>query len=45
VEGEVKTAIHFLKEDTPEQAIETEHEGRIKRGDTGAFAAVQWFKT
>lgn len=44
VEGVVRTAIHFLKEDAPEQAIETEHEGRIKEWDTGAFAVAQWFK-
>lgn len=43
-ESVVRTAIHFLKEDPPEQAIETEHEGRIKRWDTGAFAVARWFK-
>lgn len=44
VEGEVKTAIHFLKEDTTEKAIETENEGRVNRWDTGAFAVVRWCK-
>ena len=44
VEGLVNTAIHFLKEDTPEKAIETEHEGRVKGWDTGAFAVVRWLK-
>jgi hypothetical protein len=44
VEGQVKTVIHFLKDDPPEKAVETEHEGRIKGWMTGAFAAVQWFK-
>ena len=44
VEGVVRTAIHFLKEDKPEKAVEIEREGRIKGRMTGAFAAVQWFK-
>ncbi|MCX5846384.1 MAG: methyltransferase domain-containing protein [Deltaproteobacteria bacterium] len=44
MEGVVRTAIHFLKEDKPEKAIEIEREGRIKGWMTGAFAAVQWFK-
>ena len=44
VEGVVRTAIHFLKEDKPEKAVEIEREGRIKGWMTGAFAAVQWFK-
>jgi ubiquinone/menaquinone biosynthesis C-methylase UbiE len=45
VEGVVRTAIHFLKEDKPEKAFEIECEGRIKGWMTGAFAAVQWFKS
>lgn len=44
VEGVVNTAIHFLKEDAPEKAIETEKEGRIQGWDTGAFAVVRWVK-
>jgi ubiquinone/menaquinone biosynthesis C-methylase UbiE len=44
VKGLVKTAIHFQKEDSPEIAVEAEHEGRIKKWDTGAFAIVQWYK-
>lgn len=44
VEGVVNTAIHFLKEDRPEQAIETEKEGRVKGWDTGAFAVARWVK-
>ena len=44
VEGVVRTAIHFLKEDKPEKAIEIECLGLIKGWMTGAFAAVQWFK-
>jgi ubiquinone/menaquinone biosynthesis C-methylase UbiE len=44
VDGVVKTAIHFQKDDSPEKAVETEDEGRIKEWNTGAFAVVQWFK-
>ena len=44
VEGVVRTAIHFLKEDKPEKAVEIEREGRIKGWMTGAFAVVQWCK-
>jgi hypothetical protein len=44
VGGVVNTAIHFLKEDAPEKAIETENEGRIKGWDTGAFAVARWVK-
>jgi ubiquinone/menaquinone biosynthesis C-methylase UbiE len=44
VDGAVHTAIHFLKEDAPEKAVETEDEGRMKGWDTGAFAVVRWFK-
>jgi ubiquinone/menaquinone biosynthesis C-methylase UbiE len=44
VEGVVNTAIHFLKEDTLEKAIETENEGRIKGWNTGAFAVARWVK-
>jgi len=44
VKGVVRTAVHFQKEDSPEKAIEAEHEGRIKGLSTGAFALVQWFK-
>lgn len=42
--GVVKTAIHFRKDDIPEKAVETEHEGRIEGLLTGAFAVVQWQK-
>lgn len=45
VEGVVHTAIHFLKEDTPEKAVGTEHEGRVKGWDTGAFAVARWVKS
>jgi ubiquinone/menaquinone biosynthesis C-methylase UbiE len=44
VEGVVKTAIHFQKEDDPEKAIGIEQEGKRKNLDTGAFVAVRWIK-
>lgn len=42
--GEVKTAIHFQKEDDPEMAIRIEGEGQRKNLNTGAFVAVGWEK-
>ena len=44
IEGVVKTAIHFQKEDDPERAIGMEHEGQMKNLNTGAFVAVRWQK-
>jgi len=44
VEGVVKTAIHFQKEDDPEKAIEIEQEGQRRNLSTGAFVAVRWEK-
>lgn len=44
IEGVVKTAIHFQKEDEPERAVEIEREGQRKNLDTGAFVAVRWEK-
>ncbi len=44
VEGVVKTAIHFQKEDDPERAIEIEREGQRRNLNTGAFVAVRWEK-
>ena len=44
VEGMVKTAIHFQKEDDPEKAIGIEQDGKRKNLDTGAFVAVRWIK-
>jgi ubiquinone/menaquinone biosynthesis C-methylase UbiE len=44
VEGVVKTAVHFQKEDDPEKAIGIEQEGKRKNLDTGAFVAVRWIK-
>ena len=44
VEGIVRTAIHFQKEDSPERAVEREHEGQTKGWQTGAFVAARWLK-
>ncbi len=44
VDGTVKTAIHFLKDDDPQRAPEIEREGKIKALDTGAFVAARWVK-
>ena len=44
VEGVVKTAIHFQKEDDPEQAVGIEREGNRKNFGTGAFVVIRWEK-
>jgi len=44
VEGVVKTAVHFQKEDDPKRAIEIEREGQRRNLNTGAFMAVRWEK-
>jgi ubiquinone/menaquinone biosynthesis C-methylase UbiE len=44
LEGVVRTAIHFQKEDDPDRAEEIEHEGQKKGLNTGAFVAVRWEK-
>jgi ubiquinone/menaquinone biosynthesis C-methylase UbiE len=44
VEGVVKTAIHFLKDDDPEEAEKIEKRGQEKGLETGAFAVVRWKK-
>ena len=44
LEGVVKTAIHFQKEDDPDRAEEIEREGPQKGLNTGAFLAVRWEK-
>jgi len=44
VEGEVKTAIHFLKDDDPERAVAIEMEGQRRGLMTGAFVAARWEK-
>ena len=42
VEGVIRTAIHFQKEDSTEVAGEIEREGRRRRLDTGAFVVGCW---
>ncbi len=44
VEGVVKTAIHFDKEDDPGTAVRIEQEGQRMNLMTGAFVAVRWIK-
>jgi ubiquinone/menaquinone biosynthesis C-methylase UbiE len=44
VDGTVKTAIHFLKDDDPQAAPEIEREGQMRHLDTGAFLAARWEK-
>jgi ubiquinone/menaquinone biosynthesis C-methylase UbiE len=44
VEGIVKTAIHFQKEDEPDRLPEIELEGKRKGLNTGAFLAARWEK-
>jgi hypothetical protein len=40
----VKTAIHFLKEDDPQNAPEIERDGKKRGLGTGAFMAARWVK-
>ncbi len=44
LKGEVKTAIHFQKDDDPEKAVRIEREGQRKSLNTGAFVATRWKK-
>jgi ubiquinone/menaquinone biosynthesis C-methylase UbiE len=44
VQGTAGTAIHFGKEDSPENAVEEERKGQTMELMTGAFAAVRWMK-
>jgi ubiquinone/menaquinone biosynthesis C-methylase UbiE len=44
VDGTVKTAIHFLKDDDPQRAPEIERDGKKRMLDTGAFVAARWVK-
>jgi ubiquinone/menaquinone biosynthesis C-methylase UbiE len=44
VEGLVKTAIHFQKDDDPAKAPGIEHDGQRRDLDTGAFLAARWEK-
>jgi ubiquinone/menaquinone biosynthesis C-methylase UbiE len=45
VEGIVKTAIHFEKNDDPDVARKIEKSGSEKGLNTGAFLAARWLKT
>ncbi len=40
----VATAVHFDKEDTPEEALRRERQGRMATSETGAFLALCWQK-
>ena len=42
--AEVKTAIHFEKDEDPNRAPEIERQGQKSNLDTGAFLAVRWVK-
>lgn len=44
IEGVVESAIHFRKEDTPENAKRAESEGKKKCLKTGAFLVARWQK-
>ena len=44
VEGVIRTAVHFQKEDNTAMAAEIEREGRRRRLDTGAFVVGCWEK-
>jgi len=44
MEGFVKTAIYFQKEDDPDKAVGIEREGQKNNLKTGAFVAVRWEK-
>jgi ubiquinone/menaquinone biosynthesis C-methylase UbiE len=44
MEGVVKTAVHFQRDDDPEEVEKIEKSGRAKGLQTGAFAVVRWKK-
>lgn len=44
VEGVVKTAIHFQKNEDPAMVPEIEQQGQKEKLDTGAFLAAAWLK-
>lgn len=44
VEGIVRTAIYFQKEEDPRRAVKIEMEGQTKGLNTGAFVAARWIK-
>ncbi|UCC16550.1 MAG: methyltransferase domain-containing protein [Dehalococcoidales bacterium] len=44
LEGEGETVVHFMNNEEPGKAAEVEREGKLRKLDTGAFAAVRWQK-
>ena len=42
--GEIRTAVHFLKEENPDRARENEKQGQSRNLKTGAFLAARWVK-
>jgi ubiquinone/menaquinone biosynthesis C-methylase UbiE len=44
IQGEIRTAIHFRKDENPELAREIEQDGYQKGLKTGAFLAARWVK-
>ena len=44
VPGTVRTAVHFLKDDDPDGALEIERAGSARGLDTGAFVIARWQK-
>jgi ubiquinone/menaquinone biosynthesis C-methylase UbiE len=43
-DAEVKTAIHFQKDEDPDKAPEIERQGQKRNLNTGAFLAARWVK-
>ncbi|MFC2038417.1 class I SAM-dependent methyltransferase [Chloroflexota bacterium] len=44
LKGETGTAVHFLNDDDPSEAVKIEHQGRTEKLDSGALVAVRWIK-
>jgi ubiquinone/menaquinone biosynthesis C-methylase UbiE len=44
VDGMIRTAIHFQKDDEPDRVPEIEHEGQRNGLNTGAFLTARWEK-
>jgi ubiquinone/menaquinone biosynthesis C-methylase UbiE len=44
IQGEIRTAVHFRKDDNPELAPGIEQEGVEKGSKTGAFLVARWVK-
>jgi ubiquinone/menaquinone biosynthesis C-methylase UbiE len=42
--SQVRTAVHFLKDDDPQQAVLLEKQGRLQQHTTGALVALAWQK-